>query len=456
MLIAALLFPGCVMTNPYETYTPVSYPEISAVEAHSETRSAGVPEASINGSLTLEQAIKIAIENNPEISATQWDVNAAGSSLDIALAGRLPTLRLETGYRWYLDDQRLIAARYNGDPGIFDKNILQGDLVVSWPIYTGGRISSEIAAAELIKMSEERRLSRTREELIFNISSTFYAMLAQKELIRSLEFSTNAMEAQRSQVQELMSAQKAARVDLLRTEVRLADLKQRLVREKNILAIEKQLLANLMGVESNPEEFSIEGELDTNIHPELPPEKTLSNVLDIRNDYKSAKALLEARERRVDAARAGHLPMVTVSGSYGERIALSGDNEDTGAIALSMSIPLFEGGSTSAQVAKEHALLASVRERLRKLELQIRLELESSMLDIQLNIERIEAGRRSIEQAEESLRIEQLKYNLGKGSITDVLDAQSAMLSSQTNFYQALSDYRISIAKYRLAAGENI
>lgn len=402
----------------------------------------------------MEQAIKIALANNPEIAATQWDVSAAGSRLDAARARQCPTLRAEGDYRHSLDDQRLIQARYNGEPGIFHNDIYRGDLVLELPLFTGGLITSEIAAAELLKRSEERRLARTREELVFNVSSTFYAMLGQREAIRSLEFSTGAMEAQRRQVEELLAAQKAARVDLLRTEVRLADLKQRLVREQNILAIEKRLLANLMGVDDDPDLISIQGELDFETFPVHSMEKLLPDALKSRSDYMAAKARLEAQARRVDAAKAGHFPTLSLLGSYGGRVTGSGEDEDVGNAGVVMSVPIFEGGLTNARINQVLAFLSAARERLRKLELQIRLEVETAVLDIQSTRERINASRSSVNQAEESLRIEQLKYNLGKGSITDVLDAQSAMLDSETNFYQALADYGTAVARYRLAIGE--
>ena len=63
--------------------------------------------------------------------------------------------------------------------------------------------------------------------------------------------------------------------------------------------------------------------------------------------------------------------------------------------------------------------------------------------------------QKSIEQAEESLRIEREKYELGKGSITDVLDAQAALLEAQTVYYNALADYNSSVAQWRLAIGED-
>jgi len=69
---------------------------------------------------------------------------------------------------------------------------------------------------------------------------------------------------------------------------------------------------------------------------------------------------------------------------------------------------------------------------------------------------RVNATQKSIEQSKESFRIESLKYDLGKGSITDVLDAQSAQLEAETTYYQALTDYHISMARLKLATGESL
>ena len=108
----------------------------------------------------------------------------------------------------------------------------------------------------------------------------------------------------------------------------------------------------------------------------------------------------------------------------------------------------------SAKVSEEMATLAAARERLRKLELQIRQETETAALDVLSNKARIKATEKSIEQAKESFRLESLRYELGKGSITDVLDAASAQLEAETTYYRAVIDYHISMAKVKLATGE--
>ena len=163
-------------------------------------------------------------------------------------------------------------------------------------------------------------------------------------------------------------------------------------------------------------------------------------------------------------ARAAYWPNVNLVGTYGVRNAPSpgdvGENtqstEDVGSVGLVLSIPIFDGGQISAKVREEMAAIAAARERLKKLELQIRQETETASLDVLSSAERVKATATVIDQARESFRIESLKYEMGKGSLTDVLDAHSAQLQAETTYYRALTDYHTAMARLRLATGENI
>jgi len=235
-LLLAALAPtsGCVLLNPTDPYGGVGSHTAGRRSTASSRRAATQP---VEGAVTLPQAIRIALASNPEIAATAYDVDAAAAQRDLAAGQRLPSLHAVGGYNHYLDGQRLTAASENNQPGAFSRDIFGGDLVVTMPLFTGGRITSEIKAAELLQKAVEHRLARTREELVFNVSSVFYGILAQREVIQSLEFSRKALQEHLKRVQDLIDAQKAAKVDLLRTEVRLADLEQRRVRERNVLAV---------------------------------------------------------------------------------------------------------------------------------------------------------------------------------------------------------------------------
>ncbi|MDK2972971.1 MAG: outer membrane protein [Candidatus Sumerlaeota bacterium] len=465
--LALLMLSGCAVLSPTNPYRPVT-PRLH-FETHGNEPSPQIAAAPEDfGDLGLSEAIAIALGNNPEVAATGFDAMAAQARKAGAWGAMLPSLSAEGAYTRHLDDQRLLPARYNGESGVFSDTIYSADLVVRMPLFAGGRLINEARAAKLLSQAAQHRLGRTREELVFNVTSVFYSILAQEQLIESLVFSREALDSHLKRINDLIGAQKAAKVDRLRTEVRLADVQQKIVAERNTLAIQKQLLANLMGVEETSRSLMLQGTLDESTTRSLSQEEGVAVALTNRPDYLAARRELEAQAKRVDVARGAYSPTVGLFGAYGGRWAsdsteqwdaggqvLSGSNsEDAGRVGIGIEIPLFQGGRIRARVKEEHAKLAAAQERLHKLELQIRLEVETAILNFSSASERVQMLRKSVEQAEESLRIERQKYELGKGAIVDVLDAQAALLEAETNYYRALAEVHIARAQIELATGE--
>lgn len=401
--------------------------------------------------LSLESAVQMALANNPEIAATTWEVEAAKEKLSGAKAARWPILSAEALYQRNQNDQRLTAARYNGEPGIFDDDISKADVVLKIPLYSGGKVTSEIKTAELLHLAETKRLARTREELVFNVSSTYFAMLGQRGVIRAVEQSIDAMEGHVKRIKALETMRKAAPVDVMRTEVRVAELRQSLIRENNSLAVGKRLLANLLGTRDAT--WSVSGELA--LPGPLPEdgESLIAMAMEMRPDYLAAKDRLEAQAHKVDTVKSGKLPVVSLLGGYGGRMAGTTETEDAGAVGIALSVPIFDGGRVDALVRQEKAVLAAARERLTKLELQIRQDVETALLNCDASDRQLEVARQSVGLAEEVLRIERLKYEMGRGTALDVLDAQSSLLQACTNVARAMVDSNISRTRLTLATG---
>jgi outer membrane protein len=468
-----LILPGCAVVYPTDPYAPVPTTKASGIRITTPSQSSPEKETAPEGNLTLERSTEIALANNPEVAATSWDVSAAGAREDQAKAARWGTLTYEGSYTKYLNSRPIFDVRYNGERRIFSKQQSRGEVLLKLPLFTGGRIINDIKAAELLRLAEEKRLSRTRDELIFNVSSTFYGMLSQEKVIDSVRFSLEAMQEQRRKMAQMVEVAKAAKVDLLRTEVRVADLEQSLERETNVLEIQKRLLATLLGLDEKVT-LKIEGKLAFE-KKAFSSKQLVPLALKRRPDFAAAKERLASQARKVDVARAGHAPNVNLVGSYGYRgsgvegvfddRALpvpgkqpNGQNrgpwyDDDGLVGVTLTLPLFEGGRITAKVREELSALAAAQERLRKLNLQVCQDVETAILDVDSSSERVKATEKALEQARESLRIESLKYSLGAGTITDVLDAQSALLQTETTYYRTLSDFRTAIARLKLAVG---
>ncbi len=464
--IILLVGSGCAVinpTNPYDAATAgLTISHIPADVMQDQSENVKEKKVSDHLPLTLADAVRMALENNPEVAAETHEIDLASAKHAQAFARALPSLSATGGYVHDMDDQRLLPAHYNGEPGVFGDDIYSADIVLTQPLFAGGRLIKEISAAKLLTQAATHRLSQTKKEMVFNVTSTFYAILAQKEVVASLAFSQKAIEEHLTQVKNLIAQKKAAKVDQLRTEVRLADIIQQLIKAQNVLSVQKRVLANLMGVPDSGDGFDVKGDLASEQTLSLDLQASLEKAFKQRSDYLAARAALEAAADKVDAARAEHWPVVSLQGTYGMRWADdpavfpdgTDKSDDLGRVGVFVNLPIFESGLITAKVREQRAALAAAGERLRALELGIRLDVETAALNIETAQKRIDTTEKAVDQSKETLRIEREKYDQGKGSITDVLDAQSAMLDSQTNYYKALADFNTALAQMRLATGE--
>ncbi len=423
----------------------------------------------ISANLSLQECINIALQNNPEFSATQSDVLAAQAKLDGAKATLWPKAALAGGYTHYKDKIRLVQAAYNGEPGLFTGDVASGDVIVTLPLFSGGRDWNTIRATDLLELAAEKKMAFSREELIFNVTSLYLTIVAQKHIIDSLEFSRSTLVEQIKRTEALVAGEKAAHVDVLRSQVRLADVEEKLIAENNLYATTRLAIINVLGISLAEETLRLTEPLTSPGTTSLPKEQNLTGILNKRADYKAALHSLEAQSKAIKVAEAGFWPSVSLKGSYGQRQSIGPnlttydaqkkpldlkDNTEIASVGVYLEYPLFEGGATLAKVREEKAKFTAAKQRLVKLEKQIELEVRTSERNVRSAASRIEATQAAVAQAKESLRIESMKYDLGSGTILDTLAAQSELLQAQVNYYRALADYHISIARMRLTTGE--
>ncbi len=425
----------------------------------------GEPDANASNpprTLALDEALAIALERNPDVAEAQSRLAEAEARLRSARAGGSPTLKARGAYDYWTEDQRLFPATQNGESGTFGPQIAGADLVASLPLYTGGRVSGETDSADWNRQSASNQLLRTRETLVFQVTAQFYNLLAQDEVLRSLETAVAAMAEQERTIQSLLDAEKAARVDLLRVQVRRSELYERQVRERNNLVVQQRSWAALLGLEDAQAPVA-QGSLEPREWAACPDSAVCMQLaLAQRTDYRAAHAAVSAAEAAVRSAKAGFKPTLSAQASYGGRWMLdptdqpagADDQYDVGRIGLVAEIPIFDSHLTRAKVAEQQARRQGARERLRKQELQIRYEVETALADIAAAQERIQTSAQTVGQAEESFRIVKEKYDLGKGTLTDVLDAQNALVIAQTSHARALADGAIAEARRQLAVGE--
>jgi outer membrane protein TolC len=155
----------------------------------------------------------------------------------------------------------------------------------------------------------------------------------------------------------------------------------------------------------------------------------------------------------LEAYKSKHYPVISAFGSWdytGDETAYR-DHSAIGGVRV--TLPVFNGFGTSAQVAQGRSQLAQNQIRLRSLQDQIREEVESAWLDIQKSRLDLETAQKEVAEAEENLRISNELYKESMATNTDVLDAQTLLAQARNHLNNARYDQILAAQRLSLAIG---
>ena len=117
---------------------------------------------------------------------------------------------------------------------------------------------------------------------------------------------------------------------------------------------------------------------------------------------------------------------------------------------------VFDNNVTRAQIKQAEVAMMKTMEQEQQKKDSIQLEVRQAYLNMNEAEQRIQTSQVSVEKAQEDFKIAQVRYSAGVGTNLDVIDAQVALTSAQTNYIQSLYDYNISKANLDKAMGVGI
>jgi len=414
---------------------------------------------------SLQEIIDVALKHNPRFTASGKDIEIEDSAIRSARATRRPTVDLVGSAAKYRYPN--MVTPFTGPPTVtfsggtpqiagfpeFDDTIYDVGVSFRMPLYRGGRLYRMVAIAEIRKAIAEDRHRLTRQELVYNLAVLYYKINQIEKLAAVQEASVRQLLAHRKDVEFFLKEGTAPRVELLKIETEVSHAEDNLLLVKNNLANTYEILWNLMGVQEPSARRPVEAAQAS--ADELPStEVSVKKAYSQRPDYQAVLKTSKIAEEKIRIARGRRYPEISVGGDY---IGRSGDRFDFNEnwnVGLRMSIPLFEGGSISADVAKAAGEADKAVQEERALRLDIERDVRQAYRSIEDAAERMKTARKAIDTAREAAMIENLKYETGAGKTADVIDAQTALLRAERDYYQAMFDREIAIVALQRATGD--
>ncbi|MGA9416243.1 MAG: TolC family protein [Terriglobales bacterium] len=414
----------------------------------------------------MQQAASIALEKNPLRKAAVADTKAASAGVREAQSFLMPHVTFsELGTRgddpMYVFGTKLRQQRFTTND--FDLNQLNTPLPFgnfstrfggTWNLFDSFASWHGVSRAKEMNTASTHQLERTDQEILFRVVQTYYGVLL---AAKQLEVSDRAKKTAKSIMDRSQTRYDSGVVvesDLLSAKVRLASREQELIRARNNLELARAQLNTAMGVP-----------IDALYQPADPladQSLTVSSLADLeqkaltsRPDLKRIESEQSAQQLSVAIAKSSFGPRLNVFAGWQmdnpTLLAGGGGNNWLGGIELQFDI--FEGGAKRAVLSRERAIAEKMAALKQAASDAVRLEVRQAYYDLDSNRQQVGVARSSIAQAQESLRINQDRYDGGLITITDLLGAEEAARRSQTDYWQAVYQFHISYANLELASG---
>lgn len=405
--------------------------------------------------LTLQESIKIALKHSVIINAAKEGVRASESKRKGAFTGFLP--KLSTSYS-YKKLHEAPESKLSGTPVTAGtKDNYNWELELKQPIFAGGSILANYQinrlGADISHMEERATILNIMEE----VKEAYFNILKTERIMGVARQSVEQLKAHRDVAKNFYDVGIIPKNDLLYAEVELANGNQFLVRAENSaeLAIAKFNTVLRRGINAP---VKIE-----DILCYKPFQKDVTDCVKIafenRPEIKVYSMKVEQAEKQVKKTKSEFFPSVDLVGNYsrfGDDPDMKGsqyeDQEDWYVMARA-NWDIWEWGRTKHKVDSDLSRKKQAMDELVAVEDQIALDVKSSYLFLKEAEKHIFVAKKAIEQAEENFRINEERYKEQVATSTDVIDAQTLLTRAKSDYYNALSDYNIALARLERSMG---
>ena len=332
------------------------------------------------------------------------------------------------------------------------KNGVVGNVMAMQPIFAGGQIINGNKLAKVGVEASRIQLEASEDEVELTTEQYYWQVVSLKEKLVTLASLYKMLQQLEKDVTVSVNAGVTTRNDLLQVQLKVNEIESQTLQVENGLAISKQLLGQYIG---KSDEFDVACTIDVNTIPLLDAR--------LKQDHQASLASTtqyRLLEKNVEANRLQHKMKVgeqlpTVSGgavyTYNN---LVGDGRGVGMLVATVSVPISGWWGGSHAIKKQKLALDQAREQLQDNSQLLIINMNNCWANVETSHKQLAIARRSIEQSEENLRLNNDYYRAGTTTMSDLLDAQSSYQQSRDKYVDAYIDYQKNLLKYRHATGQ--
>lgn len=393
--------------------------------------------------LTLEQAIEIALSDNPTIQVAEQTIQLKRISNKETAMGLLPEASLSGAYTRTIKKQVMVMAGQKFEIGI--PNQYQGGLTVSLPVFVPTLYKSmKLTKSDVELAVEQARASK--QDLVNQVTKAFFQTLLAQDSYAVLEKSFKQSEANYNIVKAKFEQGKVSEFDKITAEVQMRNLQPSVISASNGIELSKLQLLVLMNIDPETE-IELQGSLNdyeesvyaTALTNEASSLENNTSLLQMDMSTKMLKQTLSLNKQNF-------APMVALQFNY-MYTCMADDFKfkdyewnPYSNISLSVSIPLFKYSNFST-VKKTNLQISQMMQNRDYTARQLAMQQQSYLNSMAASVEQMASNKEAIVQAQKGRDIAEKLYEVGRGTVLELNNAEVALTQAKLTYTQAIYDY---------------
>jgi outer membrane protein len=405
------------------------------------------PQQTAKDSLTLEDAVRLTLVNQPLIQKALEQVNAADARIKQQDSHYYPQVDAYLNYAIIGPIPSIGFGGMNFD--LAPKNNYDAHISASHLVYDFGQRDAQLDLAKSYKLSSEDKLIMIKNNLTYQTVQIFYTILFLKRSVDVKDEEINTLQKHLDITTKKFQSGSATDFDILTTKVRIADAENQKIDIKNTLKqAEINLRVTLNLPSDTPLNLSGAFKMDSTV---INSSSLLDEAFNNRPEMKLAKDSENSSVVSKKVASLTDSPTLSVLGEYGLKNGFEPNLDvlrGNWGLGINAAIPIFNGNLRASKVEEADANLKSSSANILALERDIKVEVEQAAADLESNKLKISTTQVQVDQAMQAVSRAEIQYRDGVITNLDLIDASTSLTQAKLRFLQA--QFRTVLSYYNL------
>ena len=402
-----------------------------------------------NIDMTLDNCIRLALGNNPQINAAFQDILASDARIKQVWSNYFPTITWQTGYTKLKQLQLSDALGRNLEFNYY----LLGQVSLQEMLYDFGVTQNQATIRKLDYEAYKKTFEATVNDVIYQTKDAYYNVLFAYEAKRVAQDTVDKYQQFYNQARAFYTTGMNPKVDVTIAETNLSSAKLKLIQAENAVNLAIAKLNNVMGV-PYIERYDVLDRLQ--YKPiNLTFEQAIDTARDSRPELKLAEIRVEGTNQTVKLTKKSYFPTISLEGQY-QRGGKSWNSNYGYNFGAYLTFPSINAMLIRNEIKEAKYLYDKELANARNTQNAIYLEIQNAYLQLEEKRNQLPVAILQVKQAKENYELSYGRYRVGEASPTELKDAENSYEQAQLTYYTALYEYNSAKALLEKSIGKNI